>query len=69
MAKQHLVGLKERTLRSLADQGALVKPIDKVLHENVLPWLIEKMTGFLEEEKLFDINADVAVEEAYKASI
>lgn len=40
-AKKYLVGLKENALRSLVDQGMLVEPIEIVIHEDVMPWLLD----------------------------
>ena len=47
MAKKHMNGLKISALKGLKDQGMLVQPIDQVMHEQVLPWMIEKMQEFL----------------------
>jgi len=41
MAKKYLVGLRENALRALKDQGMLVQPIDIVMNENVMPWMME----------------------------
>jgi len=41
MAKKYLVGLRENGLKALKDQGMLVQPIEQVMHENVLPWMLE----------------------------
>ena len=46
-----------------------MKPITKTMHESVLPWLIEKMTGFLNDEEDIDINVDQVVNDAYKRSL
>lgn len=52
MAKGHLQGLKENALKQLVDIGLLVSPLEKSMHESVLPWLIDKMTGFLNDEEI-----------------
>lgn len=65
LAKQHLVGLRENTLRALVDQGHLVKPITKSLHESVMPWLVEKMQSFLHGDKHIDINVNDIVADAW----
>lgn len=65
LAKQHLVGLRENTLRTLVDQGHLVKPITKSLHESVMPWLVEKMTSFLHGDNHIDVNVNDIVADAW----
>ena len=47
MAKNHLAGLREGALRSLVDLGVLVNPLEKALHQSVLPWLLDKMETFI----------------------
>jgi hypothetical protein len=56
-------------LQQLADQGVLVKPLTKSMHESVLPWLIEKMTGFLADEEDIDINVDQVVNDAFRRGL
>jgi hypothetical protein len=69
LAKQHLVGLKDSILNQLADQGVLVKPREKAMHESVLPWLIDKMTGFLDDEDDIDYNVEEVVNDSYKKGL
>jgi hypothetical protein len=45
----------------------LVKPIEHVLHENVFPWILEKMAEFLIEDEFVDINLDDLVRDAFEA--
>lgn len=66
MAKQSLVGLKDSVLNQLVDQGVLVQPLQKAMHESVLPWLIDKMTSFLDDEEDIDYNVEEVVNDAYK---
>ena len=68
-SKQYLVGLKEGALRQLVEQGVLVNPTEKALHESVLPWLIDKMAGFLEDDEAIDYNVDQIVNDSYKMSL
>lgn len=65
LAKQHLVGLRENTLRSLVDQGHLVRPLSKSLHDSVMPWLLDKMTGFLVGDGHIDVNVNDIVADAW----
>jgi hypothetical protein len=41
LAKKYLIGLKENGLRALVDQGMLVQPIEIVMEENIMPWVLE----------------------------
>ncbi len=65
LAKQHLVGLRENTLKALVDQGHLVKPLTKSLQDSVMPWLIEKMTSFLHGDNHIDVNVNNIVADAW----
>ena len=65
LAKKHLIGLKENALKSLSDQGVLVKPIDIVLHENVMPWIVDQMMNFLTEDDYVQVNAEEVVNLAF----
>ena len=49
--------------------GVIVRPIEKSLHESVLPWLIDKMSGFLNDEQSIEINVEQIVNDAYKKGI
>lgn len=65
LAKQHLVGLRENTLKALVDQGHLVRPLTKSLQDSVMPWLIEKMTSFLHGDNHIDVNVNNIVADAW----
>ena len=41
LAKKYLIGLKENALKALVDQGMLVQPIEIVMDENVMPWVLD----------------------------
>lgn len=41
-----------------------MKPSTKSLHESVLPWLIDKMTGFLHDEEEIDFTVEHIFDEA-----
>lgn len=53
--------MKDAALKQLIDQGLLVRPVEKSLHESVMPWLIEKMTGFLQDDDSIDHHVDEIV--------
>ena len=65
LAKKYLVGIKENALKSLVDQGMLVEPIEIVLHENVMPWVIDKMADFLNDEDFIEINTEDVIRDAF----
>jgi hypothetical protein len=39
------------------------------LHESVLPWLIDKMAGFLEDEGFINFNVDQVVTDGYNKGV
>jgi len=39
------------------------------MHESVLPWLIEKMEGFLNDEEYIETNAETILNDAYYKSV
>ena len=40
LAKQALTGLREQAFNELTDAGVLVKPQERALHTEVVPWLM-----------------------------
>jgi len=66
MAKKYLLGIRENALRALKDQGLLVEPIDKVMHEDVVPWMLDKMMDFLKDEDFIANNVDEVIVDAFK---
>ena len=66
MAKKHLVGLKENALRALVDQGMLVEPLDRAIHEEVMPWLLEQMGAFMVDEEFVEANNEDVVTDAFE---
>ena len=66
MAKKYLVGIKENALKALRDQGMLVDPIDIVMNENIMPWMVSKMMRFLDDEDYIDLNVGEVVVDGYK---
>jgi hypothetical protein len=43
----------------------LVKPIDQVIHENVLPWMFDQMVNFLDDEDAIDNNVEDVVGDGF----
>lgn len=51
LAKRHLVGIRETAMLTLHEIGLMQPKIKRALAEDVLPWLISKTQGFLNEDK------------------
>lgn len=68
MAKKYLTGMRENAFKSLKDQGMLNVPIECVLHENVFPWVLDKMVEFLYEDDYIGINVEDIVRDAIEMS-
>ena len=50
LAKKHLIGLRECAMLTLHEMGLMQPKVKRALAEDVLPWLIEKTQGFLDED-------------------
>ena len=44
----------------------LVDPIDIVMNENIMPWMVSKMMRFLDDEDYIDLNVGEVVVDGYK---
>lgn len=51
LAKRHLVGIRENAVLTLHEMGLMQPKVKRALAEDVLPWLIAKTQGFLDEDK------------------
>ena len=51
ITKNYLSGLRERAFGELTSMGILVQPNKRVMEEEVMPWLMGKIIGFLNEDK------------------
>ena len=65
MAKKYLLGLRENGFSALKDQGMMAEPLEMVMHEQVMPWLLEKMMGFLDETEVVDSNMNDVVTKGF----
>ena len=52
-------------MKVMQAQGILANPTTKSLHESVLPWLVEKMTGFLKDDLSIDDNVELVVHDGW----
>jgi len=50
-AKNYLEGIREEAMRELTGLGVLVKPQSRNMEEQVLPWLLDRVTDFLKEDE------------------
>ena len=66
MAKSYLVGLKFNALRGLKDQGMLIEPLDQVMTENVMPWVLDFMADFIDDEEDQEINLEDVIRDAFE---
>ena len=51
LAKRHLVGIRENAVLTLHEMGLMQPKVKRALAEDVLPWLIAKTQGFLDEDR------------------
>ena len=51
LAKNWMTGLREDAMSQLCAQGVLVPKRERAMHEQVTPWLMGQIMGFLEEEE------------------
>ena len=56
-------------MKALVDQGLLVRPMQKSLHESVMPWIISKMSGFLHDEDFISANVEDVVVNGWKVAL
>lgn len=66
LGKKFLVGLRENALRGLKDQGMLVQPIERVMNEDVMPWVLEQMAEFIDDEELHTLNVEDVIRDAFE---
>ena len=63
MAKKAMTNLRYDAIRHLNDIGMMNNPLEKELESDVLPWLIEKMQGFLSKDFGLQIVTEQVVNE------
>jgi len=51
ISKNWLTGLREDAMKQLTAQGVMVPARERAMHEQVVPWLMDKILNFLEEDK------------------
>jgi len=63
MAKKAMGNLRHDAIRHLNDIGMMSNPLSKELEEDVLPWLIEKMNGFMQDDYSINVSASTVINE------
>jgi hypothetical protein len=69
-----LVGIRENAINALKDQGILVAPLNKVMEEDVMPWLLDKIDEFIKDDddiftnasQILNTGVDGSVDEHHK---
>lgn len=54
-------GLRERAFGELASIGILVAPNKRAMEDEVMPWLMDKIVDFLEEDKAIEQGSESVV--------
>ena len=62
ISKRYLESLRPETLQTLSDQGLMNSQITKSLHEDVLPWLFDRVDEFLVDDLAVVSNAFSSIE-------
>ena len=68
LAKVHLTGLREQALNELNTAGVLVKPLDRALHTEVVPWLMSQVVDYLKEDEAINAGAETVVIDGFTAA-
>ena len=66
MAKSYLVGLRFNALSALKDQGMLIEPIEQVMNENIMPWVLDCMADFIDDEDDQEFNLEDVIKDAFE---
>lgn len=53
-----MTGLREQALSQLHNMGVLVAPPKRAMEEQVMPWLMGKVVGFLEEDMVINTGSE-----------
>ena len=60
MAKRHLFGLRESTLRTLHEMGLMQPSVTHEITEDVLPWLIAHTQRLIyEDDQAIDLSSSI----------
>ena len=54
MAKEEMIGLRERVLTHMADLSLMQKPLEREVRVEVIPWLNNKITGYIRSLHIFN---------------
>lgn len=68
IAKRFTADLRHDALRHLADIGMVTSKLERTLHEDVLPWLFERVDDFLLDDAVKIKNTFEMIEHGIRAS-
>lgn len=70
MAKEELIGMRERVFNHMADLSLMQKPLEREVRGEVMPWLNDKITGYIGDnvgvEQVANFMLDTGIEKAAK---
>lgn len=65
LSKMYLSGIKEQAFGQLSASGVLVKPLERAIHEEVVPWLHGEIIKYIEEDKAVEAGKETVVEDGF----
>ena len=65
ISKIYLSGLREEAIGQLQTAGVMVKPLERAIHEEVVPWLHDEIVKYLEEDKAVEKGKETVVEDGF----
>ena len=66
LAKQWMSGLREDAMSQLCSQGVLVPSRSRAMHEQVVPWLMNQICNFIDEDTEIVKGTETVVVEGIK---
>ena len=63
ISKNWMMGLREDAMKQLCAQGVLVPARERAMQEQVVPWLMDKVFNFLEEDKAIVDGTETVVKD------
>lgn len=65
ISKIYLAGIREEAFGQLSSAGVLVKPLERAIHEEVVPWLHGEIVKYLDEDKAVEAGKETVVEDGF----
>lgn len=63
IAKSWMTGIREDAMKQLTAQGVLVKPRERAMQEQVVPWLMSQIMTFIDEDTAISKGTKTVVDE------